>query len=56
MWRVQGVPSWPVKPGLARAAQEGDTFEAGDVVIISAVSGAKLLVAAAKQEHEVEKV
>ena len=41
---------------LARAAQEGDTFEAGDVVIISAVSGAKLLVAAAKQEHEVEKV
>ena len=37
---------------LARA----DTFEAGDVVIISAVSGAKLLVAAAKQEHEVEKV
>ena len=41
---------------LARAAEEGDTFEAGDVVVISAVSGAKLLVAAAKQEHEVEKV
>ena len=40
---------------LARAAEEGDTFEAGDVVVISAVSGAKLLVAAAKQEHEVEK-
>jgi membrane protein implicated in regulation of membrane protease activity len=40
---------------LARAAKEGDTFETGDVVVISAVSGAKLMVAAAEQEHEVEK-
>ena len=54
-WLARAAEEGESAMAAARAAEEGDTFEAGDVVVISAVSGAKLLVAAAKQEHEVEK-
>lgn len=40
---------------LARAAQEGDIIEPNTVVVITAVSGAKLLVKAAQPEPKVEK-
>lgn len=39
---------------LARAAKEGEIFEPDTVVIITAVSGARLLVEAARPEHKVE--
>lgn len=39
---------------LARAAQEGEKIEPNTVVVITAVSGAKLLVKAASPEHKVE--
>lgn len=39
---------------LARAALEGETFEPNTVVVVTAVSGAKLLVEAALPEHKVE--
>ena len=39
---------------LARAAVEGETFEPNTVVVITSVSGAKLMVKAAQPEHRVE--
>lgn len=39
---------------LARAAREGETFEPDTVVLITAVSGAKLLVEAVRPEHKIE--
>ena len=39
---------------LARAAGEGEVFEPNTVVVITAVSGAKLIVKAAEPEHKVE--
>lgn len=41
---------------LARAAVEGEIFEPNTVVLVAAVSGAKLLVEAALPEHKVEQV
>lgn len=38
---------------LARAALEGDIFEPNAVVVVTAVSGAKLLVKAASPEHKI---
>ncbi len=39
---------------LSRAAVEGETFEPNTVVVITSVSGAKLMVKAAQPEHRVE--
>lgn len=39
---------------LARAASDGETFEPNTVVVITAVSGAKLIVKAVQPEHKVE--
>ena len=39
---------------LARAAGDGEVFEPNTVVVITAVSGAKLIVKAAEPEHKVE--
>lgn len=40
---------------MARAEQEEDIFEANTVVVITAVSGAKLIVKAAEPQHRSEK-
>ena len=37
---------------LARAANEGETFEPGEIVVISGISGAKLLVAAEPEDRQ----
>lgn len=39
---------------LARAASDGEIFEPNTVVVITAVSGAKLIVKAVQPEHKVE--
>lgn len=40
---------------LARAAQEGEILEPGTVVVVTAVSGAKLIVEAVRSDHRIEK-